>query len=53
LEREKLDKLKSALENDPSVLTLSMFGSITNPITQLDKWSDIDALLVIEDKDLD
>lgn len=50
---ETLELLKQILQNDNQVLSLSLFGSLANPEVVKDKWSDIDALLIVEDTALD
>ncbi|RJP47492.1 MAG: hypothetical protein C4584_00365 [Armatimonadetes bacterium] len=44
-----IKKLTQILQLDNQVLSLSLFGSLVNTEVEKDKWSDIDALLVVED----
>ncbi len=48
-----LEKLSALLGENKDVLSLSLYGSLANPEVEKDKWSDIDALLIIEDDALD
>src|SRR5258708_27416759 len=46
---ETLSKLKAFLSDKEGVVSLSLFGSLSKPDVMKDKWSDIDALLVVKD----
>lgn len=48
-----LAKLTVLLRRNKDVLSLSLYGSLANSKVEKDKWSDIDALLVVEDSALD
>ncbi len=48
-----LEKLTQILQPANQVLSLSLFGSLSNPEIAKDKWSDIDALLIVADEALD
>lgn len=50
---ETLDLLTNILQPDKQVLSLSLFGSLANSEIETDRWSDIDALLIVDDAAFD
>jgi len=51
LRQEKMvQDLDRILRQDPDVLALAVFGSVVQPQVVCDVWSDVDALLVVEDR---
>jgi predicted nucleotidyltransferase len=51
--KSMLDNLVSYLEPDENVLGLLLFGSLSNPESHPDYWSDIDILVVVKNNRLD
>lgn len=52
--REKtIESLKNIFDNKPDVLSFSIFGSLSDDTIEKDRWSDIDAMLVVDDVALD
>lgn len=48
--REKaIENLKNIFDNKPDVLSFSIFGSLSDDTIEKDRWSDIDAMLVVDD----
>lgn len=50
---ETINELSSLLKNNSEVLSLSIYGSLASENVEVDKWSDIDVLLVVEDDSID
>lgn len=51
--QEILRGLEVILKSDEGVLSLSLFGSLANGEVEKDRWSDIDALIVVRDDALE
>lgn len=47
-----LNKISKILKNDQGVISLCTFGSINDPTIKLDRWSDLDLLLVVKDSSI-
>ncbi len=50
---QTLELLKQILQPNNQVLSFSVYGSLANTEVEKDRWSDIDALLVVENSALD
>lgn len=49
---ETLKKLQNIAEENENILTLSLYGSLSKSDVKKDRWSDIDALIIIKDGSL-
>lgn len=48
-----IESLKNIFDNKSDVLSFSIFGSLSDDTIEKDRWSDIDAMLVVEDTAFD
>jgi len=50
---EALKTLGSLAKENPAILSVSLFGSLSKPDIKKDRWSDIDVLVIVKDGTLD